>query len=148
MLRPIPTRTDRRRAECPGHAYGAEDDIFEVRTDGCHYGTFVQEAARDVPMNATLRISIEHLGLFSQSPAEAHASLAVGTTTLVDLHIPIPSAAALHTIDVQVEAAFPAGTPIYFHLHNHGSNTWAFAEHRSASTPLRCAGHHEGQNRA
>ena len=29
-------------------------------------------------------------------------------------------------LDVPAPAAFPAGTPVHFHLHNHGQNTWIF----------------------
>jgi hypothetical protein len=111
-------------AECPDWAFGVEDEVFEVRTDGCRYGTFVQDSLLNVPANATLRISIGHLGLFSREPAEAHVSLTTSTTELVELRIPIPSEEALHIIEVQVDDDLPAGSPLYFHLHNHGSNTW------------------------
>lgn len=56
--------------------------------------------------------------------------LRIGETDLFDEHVPIPSESGMIAPTVVAPKAYPRGTPVYFHLHNHGQNTWNLLELR------------------
>ena len=52
-------------SSCPATGYGVEDGFFEVETDVCHYGTFMQPSLLGVSKETTLRLI---LALASEQP--------------------------------------------------------------------------------
>jgi hypothetical protein len=48
--------------------------------------------------------------------------------SVLDERIPIPKPGGLIVRELRVERDIPAGAPVYFHLHNHGANSWALVE--------------------
>lgn len=69
-----------------------------------------------------------HFELSADEPAEAHAALLVDGMPFFEERIPIPQVGGLISRQVRAARAIPAGTPIYFHLHNHGANSWSLVE--------------------
>lgn len=120
---PLP---DHRPAEviCPLGAWVFEAQGLEIDTTGCNYGSFTQPAKVDVGEGKRIVASLYHFDLTAAEPATAHAALLIGETIVWEQEIAIPGPANAFMIDLPSPVAAPAGTPVYFHLHNHGQNTW------------------------
>lgn len=105
--------------------------IFELETDECGYGTFTQPTLRDVGPGATLQILGWHLDLFSDPPTEGHFVVQIGDVVVMEERPPIPGGEEIWNLLVEwPEGADPvlAGSPAWFHVHNHGVNSWRLAQ--------------------
>ncbi len=109
---------------CGGGGWGIEAGVFEVETDICSYATFTQPLLRDVPSGEELRITLWHLGLFADPPAEGHVLLAVNDLKLFEVLPSIPSSAEIWDEVVVPDEDLLQGAPLLFHIHNHGANSW------------------------
>jgi hypothetical protein len=69
-----------------------------------------------------------HLPLTAPDGGDAHLSLRVGELDVIAYETPIPAPETPITPYVEVAEDMPAGTPIYFHVHNHGDNAWRLLE--------------------
>lgn len=126
-------------ASCPDGTHMPEllgaEPVFSVDTGDCNYITARQPALRDVVKGETLVARVWHFALYADEEAEAHVALRIGDTTLLDQTVPIPSEGGLIAIEEAAISSFPAGTPIYFHLHNHGDNSWSLVELSAGPKP-------------
>lgn len=113
---------------CPEHGYGTEVTLFEVETEVCHYATFAQPTPVALRAGDVVRTTAWHLTLWAPEPAEAHVAFRLGDGPGWERHIPIPSAEAAYAIELVVDDDVPAGTPLYFHVHNHGVNSYRLLE--------------------
>jgi hypothetical protein len=109
---------------CPLGAWLFEPQGFEVNTGGCNYAMFVQPSRATVVPGATITASLYHYDLIADPPATAHVALLLGERVLWEREVEIPGKANAFAIEVVADETVPAGTPVYFHLHNHGQNTW------------------------
>jgi hypothetical protein len=109
---------------CPLGAWVFEEQGLEVSTATCNYGMFTQPSLVDVAAGARLTASVYHFDLVAEEPATAHVALLIGEAVIWEEDIAIPGPANAFTIDLPAASAWPKGTPVYFHLHNHGQNTW------------------------
>ena len=109
---------------CPAGGFGAEATVFEVETQICSYLTATQPLPAALPAGARLESVVWHLALVADPPAEAHVALRVGPHTLFDARIPTPTPEAVYPVAWTIPEDLPAGTPVYFHLHNHGYNSY------------------------
>lgn len=118
--------------QCDAASYAPEllaaEPVFGVDTGGCSYITVSQPSLAAAAEGTAFRARIWHFALEAQEPATAHVSVRAGDLTLVDRRVPIPGPGALILVEGLLTAPIAAGTPIYFHLHNHGANSWAFVE--------------------
>lgn len=105
-----------------------EESVFSIETEACNYITVVQPTRRAIALGDTVKVRLWHFQLSAEEPAEAHAALQLDGMRIFDEHIPIPSPGGLVSRRVEATRAIPAGTPIYFHLHNHGANSWSLVE--------------------
>ena len=105
--------------------WGAEDGVFEVDTELCSFGTFVQGAQVDFGAGDELELIMIHDALYSADEgAVAHIAVGVGGQIAWETEIEIP---ALENYLRPIFAApvdAPAGTPIHLHVHNHGFNNY------------------------
>jgi hypothetical protein len=69
-----------------------------------------------------------HFALHAGESAMAHVAVRIGEQTLLDTTVPIPAAGGLLNIEEVAPESIPEGAPVYFHLHNHGDNSWSFVE--------------------
>ncbi len=119
-------------AACPDGAYMpeflAEEAVFSVDTGGCTYLTAKQRSLRHVVAGETLVVRVWHFALHAGESATAHVAVRIGETTLLDTTVPIPAAGGLINIEEAAPESIPEGAPVYFHLHNHGDNSWSFVE--------------------
>lgn len=99
-----------------------------IETGSCAYLTVQQPTRREVAVGEVLKVRLWHFELSAPEPAEAHAALVVAGLRILDERISIPQPGGLIVKQLRVERRIPAGTPVYFHLHNHGANSWALVE--------------------
>ncbi len=115
--------------ECGLAGWLIESNTLEVDTNQCNYVTLTQPALVDMTPETPMRLEFRYFDLIAPAPATAHVALQVGDAIVWEREITIPGPAMVLNEDeltAQVEA--PAGTPIYFHLHNHGQNTYTLDE--------------------
>lgn len=110
--------------QCPPHGSSAEDGRFEVETDVCRYGTFAHPLPVALRPGDTVEATVWHLELWAPERSEGHAALRLGDHLLWERRVPIPGQEAIYPIAVTVDFSVAAGTPLYFHVHNHGANSW------------------------
>ena len=109
--------------------FGLEDGFFEFESDLCRYGAFSQPALAPIRAGDTIDFLLLHENLVSSEPgSQAHVAIAFGENIVYEALIDIPAEANfldeqwVSTLDV------PEGTPVHFHLHNHGINSYRLAE--------------------
>ncbi|MBV1858235.1 MAG: hypothetical protein KUG77_07475 [Nannocystaceae bacterium] len=109
--------------------FGLEDGFFEFESDLCRYGAFSQPALAPIRSGDTVDFLLLHENLVSSEPgSQAHVAIAFGDEIAYEARIDIPAEADfldeqwVSTLDV------PEGTPVHFHLHNHGINSYRLAE--------------------
>lgn len=109
---------------CNDVAYKLEDGVIEVETGICSFVTVRQPLKHALKKGDTLQLIYWHLQLTAASSAYGFFSLTLGTQRIHVNKIPIPSAPQVYEVNVPIKQSFAKGTPLYFHIHNHGSNTW------------------------
>jgi len=110
--------------QCPIGGWLFEPQGFEVNTLLCNYAMFSAPSQTAVVAGSRVVATLYHFDLIAAEPASAHVALLLGDQLLWETEVAIPGKANAFNIDVVVDATWPAGTPVYFHLHNHGQNTW------------------------
>jgi hypothetical protein len=106
----------------------ADEAVFSVDTGGCSYLTARQSTLRQVAAGESLALRVWHFALTAGESAVAHVAVQLGDELLLDQSVAIPSKGGLLSLEQVAPSAVPAGTPVYFHLHNHGDNSWSFVE--------------------
>lgn len=113
------------RVRCGPRDFLVEEGVAEINTKTCGFATLVQPVMTGVALGAELRFSIWWQTLASDEPATAHVVLAVsGGQTLWSTEVQIPSPPDARDIRVCVPASIAAGALLYFHVENHGYNSW------------------------
>lgn len=113
---------------CLPQAWGAEGRTFEVDTGACEYLAVSQPSLLPVAAGDTLTATVAHFPLVALEPATAHVALAFDGAIVWEREIPIPSDTRIYEFSWTAQRTAPAGTPVQFHLHNHGSNNWFIGE--------------------
>ena len=114
--------------DCPAVAYKAENGFFELETDYCAAGTFEQATQSDVVAGASLVFVTWHLDLWAPEPATANLALRLGTDDVWTAEYAIPGNEQVEEVVVQAPRDLAAGTTAYFHLSNHGVNSWRMGD--------------------
>lgn len=103
---------------------------FEVETSVCAYMTAQTPLLADMPVGGTIALRIWHFAA-TGAVGPFWIAVAVGeppqTVFEATLEAPNTKGGLLHDTWT-VEVAWPAGAPVYWHVSNHGSNTWGFIE--------------------
>jgi hypothetical protein len=103
--------------------------VYSVDTSFCNYVTARQATLADVRAGDYVRVRAFHFRLFAREPAEAHIAVRLGETLLWEERVPIPDdESGPLGATVRAAADVPRGTDVFFHLHNHGDNSWALVE--------------------
>jgi hypothetical protein len=97
---------------------------FEVKTDLCNYATVQQPSLADIRAGDTIEARMFHFELASDEAAQGHLALAVDGEVVWETFVDIPSDADSVNADIVAERDWPAGTPLHFHVHNHGVNSY------------------------
>ena len=103
---------------------------FDVNTRGCAYLTVHQASLGPIPAGSTIALRIWHFAItVAQGPFYLAVSVGEPPEIVWETTVDAPtlSGALLHD-KWAAEKDYPTGTPIYWHLSNHGDNTWSFIE--------------------
>jgi hypothetical protein len=106
----------------------AEELVISVDTGACGYITMAQPTLRDIAEGETIKVRLWHFELSAPRPAFAHAAVMVDGLHVLDEQIPIPSPGGLLVRELKAPRAIAAGADVYFHLHNHGANSWSLVD--------------------
>ena len=122
--------------ECSPLGYGVESTYFEVETDDCAYGTFQQPALHSVSAGDEMELVFWHLDLWTNDKeAQGHLAVATAEAVLHESYLDIPSSSEVYAITFAAPAALVAGEPIFFHVHNHGYNSWSLGSIEALTVP-------------
>jgi hypothetical protein len=103
--------------------------VYSIYSDKCRYVTAVQPSLADVYQGEVVRARFWHFALIAPEPAEAHVMIALdGTRDGLERRIAIPAESALISETWRATRDYPRGTPVYFHVHNHGNNEYLLIE--------------------
>jgi hypothetical protein len=117
------------RTPCPASQAFVEDDLLELKTQSCNHITMTQPLQASVPAGAQVVASMSYTSLIDTGLGEPSGAgtaviiLDVGPLRLTRA-IDLPAMPAAFSLSATAETALPAGTPVYFHVHNHGSNSY------------------------
>ena len=117
--------------ECLSSGYAEEDGVFEIVTDACDPGTFTQELLVAVSAGERIQLIFWHLGLFNPYDAEAHIAFAVGENgddLRWEVNVDLPADEEVYRPVLEVDDDIAAGTPVWLHVHNHGTNSYKLLE--------------------
>lgn len=106
------------------------DEIwFDLDTRSCAFVTVRQPLARDIPAGAWMSLRIWHFKISSWEGV-FHLAYQIGADRSPEweLEKEVPAASSLITDAWAASRAYSRGEDVYFHLSNHGDNTWSLVE--------------------
>ncbi|TPV95868.1 MAG: hypothetical protein B7733_07590 [Myxococcales bacterium FL481] len=105
-----------------------ESGTFDVIMDRCSYFMSRQPTLADIRRGDCIEIPFLHGDLISPEGGLSHVALLFGSDPFWERNLPIPSAANSRYEYWLATADIPAGTPIWFHVHNHGPNQYVLGD--------------------
>lgn len=114
--------------DCPSVAYGFDGGFFEVETDQCAFAVFTQPLASEIRAGEQVEVLSWHLQLWAAEPAEARVVLQVGDVVWWEEVFAVPGAEDIQTLTPLIDHDLPAGTSAWWHIANHGSNSWRLGD--------------------
>jgi hypothetical protein len=113
------------RVRCSPFAFRLEAGWLEVSTTDCNYATLVHHFGEDVRAGDVMRGEVAWATLASLEPAIGTLAFATAGLGVLWTHeVSIPGDADVVRVELSFPSAAPAGTALYFHVRNHGYNTW------------------------
>jgi hypothetical protein len=110
-----------------------------IDSGGCNYLTVTQPSLTPIQAGDQVFIRIWHFALTAPDPGVAYLAIQIGDRMLWSAELPIPSNSEVLRPLVTTSFAAPGGTPVYFHLQNHGVNSYNVIDVRvggETGTPL------------
>lgn len=99
--------------------------VYAIRTERCPALTVRQSSRRDVLAGDSVSLRFYHSALTAPEPATALILVQLGEREIFRRELAIPSEAAEISDIWQADESFPKGTPVLFHVQNHGENEYA-----------------------
>lgn len=97
---------------------------LEIQTEVCDYLTLGQPTLEPLAPGDVVTVFAFHDILTAPEPAQGYLGLAIGGEIEWEHTVPIPADAGTIEQQFVIDRTLPAGTPMQFHVHNHGPNTW------------------------
>lgn len=117
---------------CPDDARKTEDFAgtyaYAVITTNCAYTTVVQETIADACAGEDFYVWLWNYALTAPESATAYLGVQIGDTRIWEDTREIPGPSALEATRIELPMDVPAGTPIYYHVRNHGANSYELLE--------------------
>jgi hypothetical protein len=113
---------------CGERDWRVEGEAVEVSTGACGYLALAQPLLHDVAAGDAIVVRAWWATLDAPAPATGRLALFLGAEPLWQELVPIPGRPDAREARVTSPVAAKAGTPLVFHLSNHGSNAWSLAE--------------------
>ena len=102
--------------------------VYSIETGECDWLTITQPTAIELNPGDRVVANIWHFELVAPERAMAYLGFAIHDRILVDAEEPIPGPARRIELSFDVAERYPVGTPLLFHLNNHGANSWHIVE--------------------
>jgi len=99
--------------------------VFAVETEFCSYVTVEQPTRLELRAGDSVKVRFYHAPLTGPPDAMAHIGLALGDQLVWSRDIPIPAGNQFISETLTLTQDLPAGTPVLFHVDNHGDNEYA-----------------------
>jgi hypothetical protein len=112
------------RIRCSSAAIRPEGTWIEVNTTTCNYSTLVTGFTLAARAGSQIRGELAWATLAAIDPAVATLAFALGEEVLWTHEVPIPGEANLVTVEFELPGPVPAGSSLFFHIRNHGYNSW------------------------
>ena len=102
---------------------------FDILTADCDHATVQQTTLTELAVGDTLLVWIWHYAMDHEG-GDFTARLALGESaqTVWETTLPVPAQSGLIYEELTVAEPWPAGSTLWFHLSNHGDNTWSVVE--------------------
>lgn len=95
----------------------------------CDWITLTQPSLRDIRAGDRVEVRMRHSELTAPVPNEdARMTFVIGDQVVLDYTVLIPSPFRFPSVVWTAPADVPAGTPLLFHVDNHGSNEYMLIE--------------------
>lgn len=116
---------------------------FEIKTNVCGYVTVTQKTLAEIPERAWLTLRIWHFEI-TKGPGPYRLAISLGDPAAIvwerEFELPSEPGGTLGSELIykqwQATGTWPAGTPVYWNLSNHGSNSWNMIELSVGGKPL------------
>jgi hypothetical protein len=113
---------------CPPLSSGDEslggELVYAVRTERCPSLTARQASRREVLPGDSVTIRAYHFPLTAPENATARLIVQLGEREIFRRELPIPSEASELSETFVADEGFARGTPVFFHVENHGANEY------------------------
>jgi hypothetical protein len=94
----------------------------------CNWLTLEQPSLRDIRAGDQIEVRAHHSKLTAPVPGEARMSLAIGDEIAFEERVLIPRDSQFLSNTWTAPKAYPAGTPVLWHVDNHGANEYLLIE--------------------
>jgi hypothetical protein len=113
------------RLRCTPFAFRLEANWLEVTTTDCNYATLVYRFPLDVAAGDVVAGEVAWATLASLEPAIGTLAFAMDRDDVLWTHeVSIPGQADIVQVRFVLARPASAGTALYFHVRNHGYNSW------------------------
>jgi len=114
--------------DCQASSWYEEDGALEVETGYCNYLSLVQPGKVEIRAGDSLHLVLWHGDLAFEEPATAHVAVSIGGELVWQAEVQIPTEANIYDVRIPMDFDARPGTPVEYHLHNHGYNTWTLLQ--------------------
>ncbi len=124
---PFWTSTSSDTVICGPEHWRSEVNGVEVTTLECDYITLRQLTQRSTTDGQPLELEVWWQSLTGAEVVIGRFAVWVGDWPLYDVNVVVPGPGAARLIQATSRGRIPSGTPVYFHVKNHGVNTWTLS---------------------
>ncbi len=98
------------------------------RVNLCNWITLEQPSLRAIRAGDQVEVRARHSALTAPVPGEAHMTFVIDDEVALDYTVSIPSDFVFPKATWTASKDYPAGTPLLWHVDNHGSNEYMLIE--------------------
>ncbi|HEU4533168.1 MAG TPA: hypothetical protein VFS00_03585 [Polyangiaceae bacterium] len=113
---------------CSDGAAHVEGGGVEVSTASCNHASLVQPSLRAVAAGDVVSVRAWWGVLDADAPARGELAVFLAGELVWQDSVAIPGRPDARDVSFVSARDYPAGVPIVFHVHNHGSNNWTMGE--------------------
>lgn len=119
---------------CDERGARVENGLIEIDTTLCRFATLVHPSRLSVRADETIIAVMFHDSLFTEEENATGTSLiALGPDIWWEETIPIPRSSEVYPRESVAGVDLEVGDPIYWHVDNHGGNSWNLSHIRVES---------------
>jgi len=107
-----------------GFRFEPDQRWLEVDTGACNWVTLSAPARYAVDVGQLVRLRVSHYDLDAAAPTTAELRVRFGDCDAWSKSIEIPSPASVDEEELASPCALAEGAAAFFHVHNHGQNTY------------------------